>query len=390
MLFAACVLSGRICILTGDQSERALGHLRARFPRSEACDDSALDASGQNPAGEPQRPDAWPPPAIPVSQRAAIVLTSGSTGEPTAVSKSWGELVARSRAAAARFGLTADTAPALVGTIPPHHMYGFETTVLLPLHADSASWCGPVFFPADIRAGLEAIVGPRILVTTPVHLRAMLEQVLHRPPEQVISATAPLDSQLAARAETQWNARVFEIFGATEVGSIASRRTVSDETWTLYPGLTLLPPEDAPVVHAPHAAPSALSDTVELLEDGRAFRLLGRSSDLVKLGGRRASLSGLTRILNRLDGVTDGIFLAPDDLDHRPGARLIAIAVAPGRDAQSLLDALRREVDPLFLPRRLILCDSLPRNATGKLPRQALLDMSEPELGSDTAEPSDA
>jgi acyl-coenzyme A synthetase/AMP-(fatty) acid ligase len=30
-------------------------------------------------------------------------------------------------------------------------------------------------------------------------------------------------------------------------------------------------------------------------------------------------------------------------------------------------------VDPVFLPRPLRLCPALPRNATGKLPREALL-----------------
>ena len=375
LLFAACVMAGRICLLASDQGERALAHLRARFAGSHAVDDAAVSGFGQ----AADLADAWPAPEIPSDRCCAIVLTSGSTGEPAAARKSWGELVARSRAAASRFGLTGEGAPAVIGTVPPHHMYGFETTILLPLHSGASSWCGPVFYPADIRSALETVPGRRILVTAPIHLRALLERELERPPEQVISATAPLDPALAARAEAQWGTEVAEIFGATEVGSIASRRTVRETNWTLYPGLTLAPPEDAPVVHAPFASPAALSDTVELLDAGRSFRLLGRSSDLVKLGGRRASLAGLTRILAGLDGVLDGVFFAPDDLDRRPNARLAAVAVAPGRTAQDLLDALRREIDPLFLPRPLILRDTLPRNATGKLPRQALLDLLGPD-----------
>ncbi len=372
VLFAACVLSGRTCLLTGDQSERGLARLRERFPGLEFRDDSAAQ-----PSGAPAAPASWPPPALPASRLAAIVLTSGSTGEPNAVPKLWGELVARSRAIAQGFGLATQGAPEVIGTTPPHHMYGFETTVLLPLHSRTASWCGPVFYPADLRRALARVPGGRILVTTPVHLRVLLESEppLERPPEQVISATAPLDVSLAAHAETQWGARVLEIFGATEVGSVATRRTVSDESWTLLPGLSLLPPDEAPRIEAPHAPATPLADTIERAPDGRSFRLLGRSNDLVKLGGRRASLAGLTRALLGLEGVTDGIFLAPDDLAERPGARLIAFAVAPGCSAAVLLDALRREIDPLFMPRRLMLCEALPRNQAGKLPRQALLDL---------------
>ncbi|WP_428391590.1 AMP-binding protein [Lichenicoccus sp.] len=368
MLFAACLLAGRVSLLSGDHSARAVSRIHTDHPGSIALDDIAVAAIG--PAADLS--ESWPPPALPLAQQAAIVLTSGSTGAPSAARKCWGELVARSQAAAERFGLVGGGSPAIVGTVPPHHMYGFETTVLLPLHGDCASWCGPTFYPADIRAALSEVRGRRILVTTPVHLRALLEQPLERPPEQVISATAPLEQALAARARDEWGALVSEIFGATEVGSIASRRTLDEAGWTLYPGIALSGTDEAPVVHAPHAAPHPLSDIIERHPDGSGFLLLGRSGDLVKIGGRRASLEGLGRTLRAIDGVIDGVFIVPDDLNQRPGARLLAFAVAPGGDARALLAALRHEIDPLFLPRRLILCDRLPRNEVGKLPREAL------------------
>ena len=369
MLFAACLLAGRMSLLSGNHSPSAVARIRADHTGSIALDDAAVAAIG--PAADLS--ESWPPPALPLTQQAAIVLTSGSTGAPSAARKSWGELVARSRAAAERFGLVGEGSSTLVGTVPPHHMYGFETTVLLPLHGACASWCGPTFYPADIRAALGEVRGQRILVTTPLHLRALLEQKLDRPPEQVISATAPLERPLATHAQDEWGALVSEIFGATEVGSIASRRTLDEPAWTLYPGVTLSGTDAAPRVHAPHAAPHALSDVIERQPDGRRFLLLGRSGDLVKLGGHRASLEGLGRTLRALDGVIDGVFVAPDDLGQRPGARLLAFAVAPGRDARDLLAALRDEIDPLFLPRRLVLCDRLPRNEVGKLPREAVL-----------------
>ena len=54
--------------------------------------------------------------------------------------------------------------------------------------------------------------------------------------------------------------------------------------------------------------------------------------------------------------------------------------VAPGLDAKAITQALRAHLDPVFLPRPLWLLDSLPRNATSKLPKSALqalyLDLS--------------
>jgi acyl-coenzyme A synthetase/AMP-(fatty) acid ligase len=55
--------------------------------------------------------------------------------------------------------------------------------------------------------------------------------------------------------------------------------------------------------------------------------------------------------------------------------RIAALAVAPGLDEASILQALRGQCDPVFLPRRLRCVERLPRNDTGKLPRQALLDL---------------
>ncbi len=373
VLFVACVVAGRTSLLTGDQSPRGVAALAGRYGQALPLGDDWLGA------GNAPTDAAATIPAIDSDRVVAIVLTSGSTGEPAANSKRWGELVARSRAAAQRFGFTHEPAHELVGTIPPHHMYGFETTVLLPLHAPVTSWCGPFFYPADLRLALQAASGPATLVSTPVHLRTLLEPVPARPPQQVISATAPLDAALAGRIEREWGTKVLEIFGATEVGSIASRRTVAEPEWRLYPGVTMIPDGDAAMVQAPFAAATPLADIIELAEDGSGFRLLGRLGDLVKLGGRRASLSGLSHILNQMHGVSDGIFMAPDDLERRPGARLLAFAVAPGRAASDLLEELRRVIDPVFLPRRLILCDALPRNATGKLTREALLGL----LGTD-------
>ena len=373
--FAAAVLRRQVSLLTGDQSVAGLAQLAAQYPGAYVAVDEPLDGpmpvfsvgSRHQHVPRPRNPDR-----IPVAQLAAIVFTSGSTGAPVAHPKLWGALVDRSRAAGEQFGFDAAAPSAIIGTVPPRHMYGFELTVLLPLHAAAGSWCGPAFFPGDIHAALRATPEPRVLVTTPLQVRALLHADGGLPVIAVaISATAPLDLALAAAAEARWHAPMLEIFGATEVGSIASRRTVEGDAWTTYPRVVIEAGDDA-IVSAPHAGPTALADRIEAL-DGRRFRLLGRRTDLVKLGGRRASLSGLNRILTALDGVADGAFVVPEDLEHRSSARLTAVVVAPRRTPGSILAELRGQVDPLFLPRRVICVDRLPRNELGKLPRQALL-----------------
>lgn len=401
--FAACLLRGHVSLLTGDRSPAWLAGLAARFPGAIALADEAtalpVPSVPVADASAPPSGVAAAVPAIPADRLAAIVFTSGSTGEPVGHRKAWGALAARSIDAGRRFRLTRAQPAAIIGTVPPQHMYGFETTVLLPFHAAAASWCGPAFYPVDVAAALRACPEPAVLVTTPLQMRALLAAgIAPGPLARVICATAPLDPAMAQEAERRWDTEVWEIFGATEVGSVASRRTVAGPVWRTYPRVRLdpLPPRRDPaaegddglpagtdeatapgslvLVRAPLGAPFPLNDRLDLL-DAASFRLLGRSTDVVKLGGRRASLAGLTRLLTGIAGVEDGVFVAPDDLETRPTARLLAFAVAPNLPAEAILAELRTRVDPLFLPRRVIRVDRLPRDPLGKLPARALAEL---------------
>ncbi len=377
--FAAALLRGQTSLLTSDRSPHRLRALTTQHADAIAlCDDEAdLPLPLPRVAVPPPGDDRAASPLIPSEQCAAVVFTSGSTGEPVAHTKLWGALAARSRDAGAAFGLDVAHPATIVGTVPPQHMYGFETTVLWPLHAPCSAWCGPAFFPADIRSAADAVPGERLLVTTPLQLRTLVSDQTELPAlRSIISATAPLDPALAAAAEQQWGTEVWEIFGATEVGSIASRRTVAGPEWTPYPSVRLSGADRGLLVQAEGAPDTALDDDVEHLPSG-GFRLLGRRNDVVKLGGRRASLAGLNRALIAVAGVQDGVFVPPP-VDDRVNARMTALVVAPGATSDSIIAALRGQIDPLFLPRRIVHLDRLPRNELGKLAASTLQKLATP------------
>jgi acyl-coenzyme A synthetase/AMP-(fatty) acid ligase len=377
---AAALSRGHVMLLTADRSERRQREIMAAYPESYVLADAGEEAAWTAPPGALRvsaagRGEEGPNPEIPLERIAIIGFTSGSTGEPAAHPKPWGALVAATRAAAARFGLQGPAVTTLVATVPPQHMYGFETTMAMPLHAATASHAGPHFYPVEVAEALYAAPAPRVLITTPLQMRALLGsgEVL---PELacVISATAPLAPELAAACEVAWETRVLEIYGATEIGSVASRRTTAGEIWTLYDGVDLRRDGggDAVLVEVPGMpAPVPLADAVEF-QPGRRFRLLGRRADMVKLGGKRASLASLNRLLMQVEGVEDGVFVAPEDLDSNPNARLMVYAVAPGREPAEILAGLREQMEAIFLPRRVVLVPALPRNAIGKLTLQAL------------------
>ena len=316
-------------------------------------------------------------PQIPASRTAAIVFTSGSTGTPVAHRKSWGGLVRSVRAEAARLGLLDGRRHSIVATVPPQHMFGFESTVLIAMQSGAAIIAAHPFFPADICSALAAAPRPRMLVTTPVHLKVLLASGLDIPlPDLVLSATAPLSPQLAQAAEARLQAPLYEIFGSTETGQIASRRTTETAEWTLFPEVTLSAVEGRVWASGGHVEqPIPMADELELVT-AECFLLHGRTADLINIAGKRSSLGYLNHQLNAVPGVVDGAFFMPDDDDGDKVTRLMAFAVAPGMTAATLLVALRERIDATFIPRPLVLLDMLPRNSTGKLPRDTLLALA--------------
>ncbi|MEO8778549.1 MAG: AMP-binding protein [Rhodanobacter sp.] len=383
LAFCALVLRGQVNLLPSSRAPQAVDEVMAACPGCYALGELALDPA---PHGYWQLPplDActalarrleWP--LIPADQVVAVGYTSGSTGKPAANAKTWASFRASSASNLSMLRAMLGARFEVVATVPPQHMYGLETSVLLPLLGDVGVHAGRPFFPADVAAALAEVPAPRLLVTTPVHLRALVESGVTLPPmAAMLSATAPLPIELARAAEQRFGAPLLEVFGSTETCVFASRRPTCDESWKLYDGVTLHPQPDGTVVEAPQLEQAVnLADIVSLSHQGRRFRLCGRHADLLEIAGKRASLADLNRRLLAIPGVRDGVVFQLDDGDALDVHRIAALVVAPALDEHAILHALRQTIDPLFLPRPLHRVAALPRNETGKLPRAALLDL---------------
>ncbi len=385
----AALLTQKISLLPPSHSPEMVRQLQVLAPDVFCLSDASppldmpgfvyQDAFAKNPVAlDPQAHCDIP--YLPGHQPVADVFTSGSTGVPLPHRKTWGALVRSARAQAQRLGLRDGRRYSIVSTVPPQHMFGFESTVLLPLQSGATLHAGHPFYPADIVSALQAVARPRLLVTTPVHLRVLLSSGIELPAlDLVLSATAPMSRQLAQSCESRFAAPLLEIYGSTETGQIASRRSAQTIEWELFPEVTLTHHDNrvwASGGHVGQAVP--LNDVLEPV-DQRRFLLHGRLDDLVNIAGKRSSLVYLNHQLGSIPGVLDGAFFMPDDSESAGDVvvRLMAFAVAPGMTAAALIASLKDRIDATFLPRPLVLLDSLPRNATGKLPREALQALAE-------------
>jgi len=329
------------------------------------------------------RAPLWPAAAIEAASLAAQVFTSGSTGRPLPHRKTWGRLVASVRAAAQQLGLLDGRHYTIVATVPPQHMYGLESSVLLPLLSGNALFAGRPFYPVDVCEALAAVPRPRVLVSTPIHLRALLAAEIRLPATDIIvSATAALPQEIAADVEQRFDTRLLEIYGSTETGQLALRRTAHTPVWQLWPQVRLVNRDGQTWAQDGHVEqPTLLHDVIEI-QPGGCFLLHGRFTDLVNIAGKRSSLAYLDHQLNSIPGVLDGAFF---DLQEGPAsstgvARVAAIVAAPGLSAAALLEELRLRIDPVFLPRPLLLVERLPRNSTGKLPLEELRSLAATHL----------
>jgi acyl-coenzyme A synthetase/AMP-(fatty) acid ligase len=370
--FCAAIIAGQCTLMPPNrQAQTMLGvadkhdgsYVLGRDP-VEGLDFFALDDLGGGPVPEP--------PLVNDDQLCAIVFTSGSTGESKPNLKFWRTL-RHGTASNAELLLTArDRNLNIVATVPAQHNWGLEMSIELPLFADVTISGQTPFFPQDILEALQVLPRPRALVSSPVHLRAFLGAEAGRIDiDRIFTATAPMPADTARRLEAEFGARVIDVFGCTESGIFAARRVAFEEDWRLAEAFALETDAGGTRILAEHLdEPVPLNDRVELLDEQR-FRWIGRDEDMINIAGKRGSLADLNQRLTALPGVSDGVIFMPDG----DATRLAALVVSPTLEPPDILARLRDSIEPAFLPRPVYRVPALPRQATGKLPRKAILEL---------------
>ena len=389
--FFAAITRGQINLLPSRRDAATLDALRRDYQDSAILSDKPADEPTDQPHARSNvavdlTPGGHGTAAIPQvdhAQVAAIVFTSGSTGAPRPHAKTWG-LLDHFRSVHWRYlQRSLGSAPhqiGLVATVPPWHMYGLEWALLLPTVAPVTVHCGADFFPRDVTAALSGFDDlPTILVATPTHLRALLTSAIPtKPVAATLSATAPLNDDLASQMQAYAGGRLVEIYGASEIGSLAIRHPLDeDAAWRFFDCFDVAFDAGRVTVTTHHLPePVTLQDRFEQAPQG--FVLRGRATDVVKVGGKRESLANLNAVLLAIPGVEDGFIYDPERLGLPATGRLGAVAVAPRLNARYIRTQLARSVDAAFVPRSIRLVPALPRGATSKLAlrdlRQLLAD----------------
>lgn len=375
--FCASVIAGQCTLMPPNRLDKTLEELSQLYPDSYVLGDTEFSdglIEGKDPDREADKIPGDEVPLIPADQLCAIAFTSGSTGIPAPNLKYWKTLRVGSHGNAAL--LLKDTGQRLniVATVPPQHMWGLETSVLLPLFTNVAISDRTPFYPQDIVEALKSIPTPCALVSSPVHLNTLLKSgISFLGLDRVFSATAPLSMELAQSLEKRFETEVFDVFGCSESGILAGRHTAKETLWHLSELFELEVKADGVLINARHLpAEVKIQDIIEKIDESH-FKWLGRHQDMINIAGKRGSLADLNRRLLAIPGVIDGVVFKP----RYKSERLAAFVVAPQLKAADVLDALRLVVDSVFLPRPVQMVSTLPRQETGKLANSAVVKLFE-------------
>jgi acyl-coenzyme A synthetase/AMP-(fatty) acid ligase/3-hydroxymyristoyl/3-hydroxydecanoyl-(acyl carrier protein) dehydratase len=317
--------------------------------------------------------------SLPDADTGALVLfTSGSTGNPQPVAKSFAQLEAELAALETQWGSQLAGAT-ITSSVSHHHIYGLLFRLLWPL-------CAGRPFVARERDYWEELADdarryqPLVIISSPAHLSRI--PPLNWPESAnliaLFSSGAPLATASSLTAKAQLGKAVTEVYGSTETGGIGWREQDKSVDWTCLPGVEIaLETTDSLLQvrsgHLPDGEWYTSADRASLEADGR-FGLCGRADRIAKVGGKRISLSAIERELEQQEGVARArVILLPER-----GDRLGAVVILDNEGNKRLVDqgksginqqlktALENTVDRVAIPRYWRYLGELPRNSQGK------------------------
>lgn len=391
-----CWAAGARTVLPADTSEALVERLtdNVRAVAGEFPAHCPLPKLTAQPAAEPCRT------ALDASQPLLALFTSGSTGRPTLVVKRLSQLFCEVESINARGHgqekkMAAETV--LFSTVSQQHIYGLLFALLWPLRAARAVWHTRILYPEEMLGHLTR-VKEAAWIASPAHLNRLPEHPLWEKARGILHAVyssgGPLSEEGLRLTIERTGLSPIELLGSSESGGIAWRRrsltsegAVHDPGFMALPGTQIKAVDGLLTLKSPQLATDGWETTADRIvfnADGETFRLLGRTDRIVKIEGKRVSLTNIENALKETGLMADvKTFTHPAGPD---GTReRIAVAAVPtaegaqrllteGKTAlvKSLREELLKHVERVCLPRRWRFTWALPQDAMGKVTTRTL------------------
>ena len=307
--------------------------------------------------------------------------TSGTSGTPKCITHNFSTLLKEAASLENLFGGQLKSAR-MIGTVPHHFIYGLIFRYLWPLTAKRVFYTEPL---VDGYAIMNQLSDGAIyaLVSSP--------SLLERLPADDFKGLGGLSlifssgSFLRYDVALRWASPV-EVYGSTETGGIAWRRQfIGGEAWMPFPCVSISTANNHCLkVESPFVAKGCgvTSDVIKLLAN-RSFELMGRVDRIVKVEGRRVSLSEIEAIVQAHPAVLKCVITQLDGV-----GRLAAIVVPRFTngtlDYQTMVSEIKLSIgkrhDTVVVPRRWKFLPFFPTDSRGKLTREHLQEIFNPTV----------
>lgn len=352
---------------------------------------------------------------LPRNEDRVYLRTSGTTGTPKWAVHQTDVFLRNCAAAKDRLTLAADDRVML--PVPIHHMYGLGAGLIPSLMAGAAIHLVPRGNPLVVFQAQRAFE-PNVMFLVPSQCRSIM--ALRRKAgfaRLVVVAGDKLSAEEAATFEED-HGIVVPLYGSTEMGVMCTSSPDEEPHWrhltagTPIDGLALALTDEEPdeaaegarplrltardgllgytepgggdgLVATPAADPWATGDLARLHEGGRV-EILGRADHAVNRDGLLVHMGQIEGVMSRADGVAMAAVVAAGQ--SRRGVGLVAYAALtrPGMtDAETILDLCRAALPARAVPDRLVITETLPTLASGKVDRRALTLQAQTEVGTD-------
>ncbi|CAM3498431.1 AMP-binding protein [Arcobacter aquimarinus] len=244
-----------------------------------------------------------------------LYFTSGSTGFPLGALKTKENIISEIEVLTSL--LKKYEIKRVIVTVPFIHFYGSLMGLFYPLFNNIDIVLKEHFLPNDL---LDIIEDNSLVVTTPLYIKSLnrISSSKNLSNSIFISSTAPLQKDDAKEFNEKFSSNILQIFGSTETGGIAYK--YNDETlWTPLERVNLsLNEENELKVESDFISNIIFEkelkqtnqqiqtfDYVEFIDN--KFKLIGRSSQILKIAGKRYSTIQIENILEQIDGIEKAV-----------------------------------------------------------------------------------
>lgn len=324
-------------------------------------------------------------------------FTSGSTGQPKAISKQFQQLTKELETLKSEFFSLLSQVNIFVSTVSHQHIYGLLFKILLPLSLKKTIISTTFEYPEHINTELAKLAYQEqstlpqkiLLISSPAHLkRLVIDNVLTDNSSNfigTISSGGLLARNVSRMYKQQMDKSPIEVYGSTETGGIAWRdhQNEIETPWQVFSGIRYtvnktnnLLEIESPLIKDKHY----LTDDIVQAVSDKTFLLKGRADRTVKLEEKRINLDHIeTHLLKHQDVLDVKIFVKETKKQFTQRTILCAVVVLNKDTHESvkthgkleinkqLNGFLLKEFERICLPKKWRYLTKFPYNSQGKL-----------------------